>query len=212
MPVNIHFGTALMTELNTEKLTRKIKIEISKRFSIVDEEMKKDLFQEAFLGCLESDEREDDKIHWVIVRTLSKFYWANISIVKRVPVRKNKATSDRLAPKEDRQEVFDLALDDSDINEQVIDFTEKNEESLKRVSREYFLIPQAKRALSTREWQIIKKRIITRRDKQATRNDLAVKLSISTERVRQIEIKGLNKLKGFLGNPENPLHILHPGY
>lgn len=201
-----------MTDCNIEKITRKIKVEISKRFPIVDEEMKKDLFQEAFLGCLESGETEDDKIHWVIVRAMSKFYWANISIVRRIPVKKSKEQKNQLAPKEDKQEVFDLSIEDSGLTEYAIDFTEKSEESLRRVSREYFLIPQVKKTLSSREWQIIKKRIITTREKQATRNDLAIKLSISTERVRQIEVKGLNKLKGFLGNPENPLHVLHPGY
>lgn len=203
-----------MTDNDLHKLTRKIKTEISKRFSIVDEEMKKDLFQEAFLACMESEETADDKIHWVVVRSLSKFYWANISIVKRIPARKAKSETDktRLQRKEDSQEVFDLSLEDSGLTEFVIDFSEKNDESLKRVSREYFLIPQAKKTLSSREWKIIKKRVITPREKQLTRNEIGQALSISTERVRQIEIMGLNKIRGFLENPENPLHVLHPGY
>lgn len=203
-----------MIESEFEKITKKIKLEIAKRFSIVDAEMKKDLFQEAFLACLEAESSSDEQIHWVIVRSLSKFYWANISIVRRIPVKKKKPKHENtLAPiKEDRQEIFDLSLEDSGLTEVSIEFSEKSDEAIKRVSREFFLIPQAKKTLSSREWEIIKKRIITPKKGQVTRSEIGKSLEISTERVRQIEMNGLNKLRGFLGNPENPLNVLHPGY
>lgn len=201
-----------MTNCEFEKIKKKIKFEIARRFPNIDQEMKKDLSQEAFLACLEAGKKTSEETHWIIVRSLSKFYWSNISIVKRVPVKKKKNGTTSAKPKEDRQEIFDVALEDSGLTEVVVDFSEKNSEAMKRVSKEYFLIPQVKKALSSREWQIIKKRIITSKEKQKTRNEIGANLSISPERVRQIEIKGLDKLKGFLGNPENPLHILHPGY
>lgn len=195
-------------------ISKKIKSEIAKRFSIVDAEMKKDLFQEAFVCCMESKEVSPDKLHWVIVRSLSKFYWANVSIVKKPPAyQKKQADKKKKNPrKEDPSDVFDVSLEDSNLEEFTLDFSEKNEESVRRVAKEYLLINHARKIVSEREWEIIKRRVMTTKEKQKTRSEISINLSISTERVRQIEMNGLNKIKGALSNPDSPLHILHPGY
>lgn len=204
----------LMTDLDIDKISKKIKSEIYKKFNILDDEMKKDLFQEAFLACLELGEQSDEKIHWAIVRSLSKFYWANISIVKRFPIKKSPSEALPKSSKDNASLIFDADIDSSGLSKFDIpeDFHEKSEEALKRVSREFFLIPEVKKRLSNREWEIIKDRVIASKESQKTRVEIGRMLQISSERVRQIEVNGLNKIKGVLENPQNPLHILHPSY
>lgn len=206
-----------MTDIHS--IITRVRREVGKRFPSLSQDFKEDLVQEGITAYLESVENgeAENGIHWIVVRSISAYYWANISIVKRKrpqaqkPKNKKAYTDSRSGTGDDVIFQSDKDIADHDMANAIIDMDTNFQEIGKRIAQEYLLVPSAKKLLQEREWTIIEARILNQ-GRKTTRPEIARKLDISVERVRQIENQGLIRLNKYLSNPKSPLQILHPGY
>lgn len=197
-----------------QHVIKRVKKEVAKRFPNLQKDFKDDLVQEGISAYLEAKMCSSEKIiYWVIVRAISDYYWSNVSIVKRkrVPRKKpNKVDQDNIHTQNFPK---DICMDQRELDAEssTIFLDESFELISKRAAKELLLVPSAKKILKEREWIIIEARVLSTNTK-TTRSQMAKKLNISVERVRQIENQGLSRLGSFLSNPKSPLKILHPNY
>lgn len=205
-----------MTDIKA--VLKKVTLEVRKRFPGLSQDFKDDLVQEGVAAYLENiDCSENVKLHWIIVRAVSDYYWANISIVKRT--RAQVKGSKKSKPKKNAEAeckthnatVSDENFTEHDLENAIIDMDSKFEEMGRRVAQEYFLVPSAKKILQEREWVIIEARILNVGSK-VTRPEIAKSMNVSVERIRQLEKQGLLRLNSFLSSPDSPLKILHPSH
>ena len=197
-----------------DKAVKKIRRQVFNKFPSVPVEMKEDLIQEGVLALLES-EASGSNSHWAVVRAISNYYWANMSVVRRVRSSKkvSKKKSKRSLEAADEKSAFvsdkEWSPNDKDIAESAFDIDDLLQDLGCRALRETLLVPTVQKTVNEREWVIIDARILSDQKKK-TRPVLAKEMKISVERVRQLENQGLDRMKKTMASPSHPLHVLHP--